>query len=151
MKKITEEYYEYNNLFTNYDLTALMLLKNKSRKIKHNENQALRFILSEKLKEYGIILLDGSFTENGLTFRTIVIPHNFPIENEPIFQQLYGYENFNPIIFLKSDSDEYSLSFRYFPKTKECVLEKHRYGTRIEENNFNNLSEMLDYLNKRYD
>ena len=57
-KKLTEEYEE--QLFRNYNLTDLMLLKKKERKIKSNENSALYILLRQKLEEYGLSLF-GQF------------------------------------------------------------------------------------------
>jgi len=115
-KKLTEEYEE--QLFQNYNLTDLMLLKKKDRKIKSNENSALYILLRQKLEEYGLSLF-GQFERNDLTFRGVRMLDDFPIENEPILKQLYGYIDFTTHIQLRSVT--------------------HRI-------NFNTLSEMLEHL-----
>lgn len=141
-KKLTEEYEE--QLFENYNLTDLMLLKKKGRKIKFNENPALMILLTQKLNEYGLSLF-GQFERNNLTFRGLIMRDNFPIENEPIIKQLYGYVGFVTHIQL-CGYDNFSVAFDYNVDSGKCELQRHSYGTITHRINFDTLSEMLEHL-----
>lgn len=141
-KKLTEEYKE--QLFQNYNLTDLMLLKKKERKIKFNENLALYILLRQKLEEYGLSLF-GQFERNDLTFRGVRMLDDFPIENEPILKQLYGYNDFTTHIQLRG-FDNFAVAFDYNVDTGKCELQRHSLGSVTHRINFNTLSEMLEHL-----
>lgn len=141
-KKLTEEYEE--QLFQNYNLTDLMLLKKKERKIKFNENSALYILLRQKLEEYGLSLF-GQFERNDLTFRGVIMLDDFPIENEPILKQLYGYIDFTTHIQLRG-FDNFAVAFDYNVDTGKCELQRHSLGSVTHRIKFDTLSEMLEYL-----
>ena len=141
-KKLTEEYEE--QLFQNYHLTDLMLLKKKDRKIKFNENSALYILLRQKLEEYGLSLF-GQFERNDLTFRGVRMLDDFPIENEPIIKQLYGYIDFVTHIQLRG-FDNFAVAFDYNVDNGKCELQRHYWGSVTHRINFDTLSEMLEHL-----
>lgn len=141
-KKLTEEY--ESGLFNNYSLTELMLLKKKDRKIKLNENTALNIILSQKLEEYGLVLF-GRFERNGLTFRGVKMLDDFPIENEPILKQLYGYIDFTTHIQLRG-FESFAVAFDYNVDSGNCELQRHSWGTITHRVKFDTLSKMLDHI-----
>lgn len=141
-KKFTEEYEE--QLFQNYNLTELMLLKKKERKIKFNENSALYILLRQKLEEYGLSLF-GQFERNDLTFRGVRMLDDFPIENEPILKQLYGYIDFTAHIQLRG-FDNFAVAFDYNVDTGKCELQRHSWRSVTDRINFDTLSEMLEHL-----
>jgi len=141
-KKITEEYDEC--LFENYHLTSLMLLKKDGKRIRSNENVCINILLNQKLEQYGLHLF-GQFERSGLTFRGVRILENFPIENEPIFKQLYGYDNFTTHIQV-CGFDDFALAFDYNVDNGECELQKHRFGSVIGRLKFNQFSQLIEHL-----
>lgn len=144
-KKLTEEVDE--GIFWNYSLTDLMLLRKNGRKIKSNENVALTTLLRNKLEEYGMAL-SLNFEREGLMFRGITMLDGFPIENEPILKQLYGYNNFIVPIILRG-FDDYSISFDYEVDTGMCELQKCSWGTVRNRLKFKTLREMLTYIKEK--
>lgn len=143
-KKITEEF--ESSLFDNYNLTELMVLKKNGKRVKANESLALHCLLSSKLKEYGISLL-GSIECNELTFRCISLSEGFPKENEEIIRQLYGYKGIKVHILLRSFYD-FSAAFDYDVDSGSCELQRHRYGVITDTITFNNMADMLSYIEK---
>jgi hypothetical protein len=141
-KKLTEEY--EGQLFKNYNLTELMLLKKKDRKIKINENSALCELLIQKLEEYGLSLF-GQFERDNLTFRGIRMFDDFPIENEPILKQLYGYIDFTANIQLRG-FDNFAVAFNYNVDSGECELQRHSWGTVTHRLKFSSLFVLLEYI-----
>lgn len=147
-KKLAEEYED--ELFKNFYLTELMLLKKGGRRIKSNENQALHILLRQKLEEYGISLF-GQFEYNGLVFRSIRIFDDFPICNEQIIKQLYGYNNLMVHIQLRGFED-FSAAFDYNIETGECQLQRHRFGSITHRIYYDSLEKMMKNLKaKGYD
>jgi hypothetical protein len=75
----------------------------------------------------------------------------FPIENEPIIKQCYGYSNIKPHIQLRG-FDSYCAAFEYNLDSGECELQRHCYGTVTDRINYESLSEMLEDIKlKGYD
>ena len=142
MKKLTEEY--EGQLFENYNLTGLMLLKKNGRRIKSNENYALTYLLRSKLEEYGLSLF-CQFERGGLTFRGVVMLDDFPIENEHILKQLYGYTGFTAHIQLRG-FDSFAVAFDYEVDTGKCELQRHSWSSITARISFETLSEMLGHL-----
>lgn len=142
MKKLTEEY--EGQLFENYNLTGVMLLKKNGRRIKSNESYALTCLLRSKLEEYGLSLF-CEFERDGLRFRGVIMSDDFPIENEPILKQLYGYENFIAHIQLRG-FDSYAVAFDYNTTNGKCELQRHSWGSVTDRMSFETLSEMLNHL-----
>lgn len=141
-KKLTEHY--EGLLFENYDLTQLMLLKKNGRRIRANENNAIYCLLQSKLMEYGLSLLH-QFERNGLTLRGINLLEGFPIENEPILKQLYGFIDFTAHIGLRG-FDSFAVAFDYNVDTGKCELQRHSWGLITDRIDFDTLSEMLRHL-----
>jgi hypothetical protein len=147
-KRIEDEY--DGCLFHGHRLTELMLLKKGKRKYGFNSNPALTILLNEKLQEYGIFLFH-TFEEGDMVFRGIGLMVDFPVENEPILPQLYGYDNFTAHIHLTGLQD-YAVAFDYDVETGECVLQKHSYGQIVSERRFSNLKDMMEQIRtKGYD
>lgn len=142
-KKIGDHEDDYV-LFGNYALTELMLVKKNGRKSGLGENEALNILLRNKLIKYGLTLF-GRFETNGLSFRGVRMLKSFPIENEPILQQLYGYDNLTIPVMLNG-FEHFSVSFSYEVDTGKCELQKHVFGSIRERMPFENLSSLLDHL-----
>lgn len=143
MYKILTEEYE-DGLFDNYSLTNLMILQKKGRRVKSNENPGLYILLRQKLLEYGLSL-NGEFEKNDMKFRCIRMLTDFPIENEPILKQLYGFDNLTVHILLRG-YDNFALAFNYNVDTGKCELQRHSWGIVTDRMDFENLREMLEYL-----
>ena len=147
-KKITD--LDDNNLFDNYVLTDLMVMKNKGRRVKSNENMAIYILLWEKLKEYGI-WLSGYIEAGNITFRGIGLLDGFPLENELILKQLYGFTNLTTHIQLHG-FDDFATAFDYNVDTGRCELQRHRYGSVTHRIKYDSLKDMLlDINEKGYD
>lgn len=147
-KKLSENFEE--GLFENYNLTEIMLLAKNGKKIKANEVTALYLLLNSKLEEYGIYLF-GQFERQNLLFRGIRLLDDFPIENEPIIKQLYGYTNYIPHIQLRG-FDEYATAFDYNTENGKCELQRHCFGTVTHRIKYDTLKDMLlDIKEKTYD
>jgi len=86
--------------------------------------------------------LFGQFERNDMTFRGLRLLDNFPVENEPILKQLYGFENFLAHIQLRG-FDDFALAFDYNVDTGECELQKHSWGSIKNRKTYNTLSEMM--------
>lgn len=147
-KKLGEE--SDDRLFTNFGLTELMILRKNGRRVKANENNCLHLLLTEKLKEYGLSLF-GQFESDGLEFRSVRMLEGFPLENEPILSQLYGYTGFTAHVQLRG-FDNFAAAFDYNVDTRKCELQRHCYGTVTNRIQYGTLSEMLaDIKLKGYD
>lgn len=144
-KILTEEY--ERGLFNNYYLTDLMLLKKKNRNNKTSGNQATYLLLNDKLEQYGMQLF-GQFERNEMTFRGLRLLENFPLENEPILKQLYGFKNFLAHIQLRG-FDDFALAFDYNVDTGECELQKHCWGSIKKRHKYETLSEMLNDIKEK--
>lgn len=79
--------YQHSDLFRNYQLTDLVILKKNNRRVRISENPTLFKLLEEKLSQFGIILTRWYFNykDGKLSFRAIKIRYDFPVENEDIF------------------------------------------------------------------
>lgn len=131
-------------LFKNYYLTDLMIISKNGRKVRANENRALHILLSKKLMEYGIFLW-GYFEEEGVEYKAITALEGIPPENKEIFNQLYGFKNFEVPILIKN-YDSYGISFIYNTSSEKCVLQKHAFGELKGSKEFNSFEEMTTYL-----
>lgn len=102
------------------------------------------------MQEYGIFLFH-TFEEGDLVFRGIGLMEEFPVENEPILSQLYGYDNFTAHIHLTTFPD-FAVSFDYDVNSGGCVLQKYSYGQIVSECRFSNLKDMMERIRtKGYD
>lgn len=147
-KKVDEGDFSDYHIFRYHNLTELMLLKKNGKKCnKLVYNIVLDELLSQKLVEYGLQLF-GQFESDGLVFKSVRLLDNFPIENEVILRQLYGYDNFKAHIQLRGFYD-FSTAFDYDIETGECELQKHVYQTIRSRIKYKTLSDMLDDL-KQY-
>lgn len=146
MYKILTEEHE-KGLFKNYHLTDLMLLKKKNRNNKTSGNQATYLLLNEKLEQYGLQLF-GQFERNEMTFRGVRLLDKFPVQNEPIIKQLYGFENFLTHIQLRG-FDDFALAFDYNVDTGECELQKHCWGVVRKRRKYISLTEMLKDIDEK--
>jgi len=150
MKIIGDEEYD-NVLFKNYYLSELMLVKKNGRKT-FGDKYAIHVLLSEYLKEYGIIvtgttpIFDLNNEKSNLEVRGIYIKPSFDIRNEEIIRQLYGYKNSKVNIFM-AGGDDCSISFTYNLDDYSCVLEGHCWSSITNKMNFNTFSEMIDFCN----
>lgn len=131
-------------LFENYYLTDLMIISKNGRKVRANENRALHILLSQKLLEYGIFLW-GYFEEGDVKYRSITALEGMPPENKEIFNQLYGFEDFEVPILIKN-FDSYGISFRYNTSSEKCVLQKHVFRQLMGSRDFNSFRELVEYL-----
>jgi len=131
-------------LFENYYLTDLMIISKNGRKVRANENRALHILLRQKLLEYGIFLW-GYFEEEGVKYKAITALEGIPPENKEIFNQLYGFEDFEVPILIKN-FDSYGISFRYNTSSGKCDLQKHAFGELKGSREFNSFEELMDYL-----
>lgn len=146
MKKISD--YE-GTMFKYYELTDLMLLEKKGRKVhkKILDNTALHELLNQMLEEYGIQLF-GQFDRNDMRFRGIRLLKGFPIENEPLIHQLYGYEDFEAYIQLDGFYD-FATAFIYNTSTQHCELQRHRWGVVTNRKNYYSLANMIEQIGDR--
>jgi len=144
-KKVNKEF--ESSLFRDFRLTSLMVLKKNGRKIRSNEDQAIYTLLDSKLNEYGIQLF-GQFDRGGMTLRGIVLHDEFPIENEPIIAQLYGYDGLITHVQLKG-FDSFSTAFDYNVDTKECELQRHSWGTVTHRIKYDSFASMMKELNEK--
>lgn len=136
-------------IFKYYNLTDLMLLKKNGRKQykKILENSALYQLLYLKLEEYGLSLF-GMFERDNMQFRGIRLLQNFPVENEEIIKQLYGYENFTTHVQLNG-FDDFATSFDYNTTTGECELQRHSWQSVTNRVKYNSLKSMLKTIGDR--
>jgi hypothetical protein len=148
MKKFRIIYQQENELFNNFNLTELCLIKNDKRKSlgsKHSIYLSLPFIL----KDTGITFLGSTILKvdsaQRLEFRHIIIDPNTPVENLFLIDQLYGYTKGKINITLFSHAD-YEVAFDYDLNTKHCYLQKHVYGTVQEEVRFSSILSMFEKI-----
>lgn len=124
-----------------------MLLAKNGRSKKNNENPALQELLSEKLEEYGIGMF-GRFEKDNIVFRGVRLFDGFPVENEPILKQLYGYDGFVAHIQLKG-FDDFATAFDYNVDTGECELQRHSWGTVTDRIKYTTFINMMTDISKR--
>lgn len=136
------------SLFRDYQLTDLMLIEKDGRKVNKKNSYAIMHLLRETLEKYGITVSGLGVAVNELVFRAIWIPEDFPIENEPILHQLYGYNGIDVPIALYSD-DDCSISFLYNVDSGKCVLEKSSWGSVKASKNYESLSNMLSDIREK--
>ncbi|MGQ1929023.1 hypothetical protein [Ornithobacterium rhinotracheale] len=147
-KKFNEldEYDDDKYLFQYYCLTDLMILEKNGRTVKSNDNIAIHYLLQSKLNQYGIGLQHG-FKEGNIIFRGIKLFPEFPLENEPIIKQLYGFENFEVNINLRA-FDDCAYVFDYNTDSGRCNFKKLSFGATIFEKDFKTMREMFEHIEK---
>ncbi|MGV4459901.1 hypothetical protein ACQ1Q5_00025 [Ornithobacterium rhinotracheale] len=147
-KKFNEldEYDDDKYLFQDYSLTDLMIREEDGRTIESNDNIAIHYLLQEKLNQYGIDLLHG-FKRGNMVFRGIKLFPEFPLENEPIIKQLYGFENFEVNITLRA-FDDCAYIFDYNTDSGRCKLKKLSFGAAIFEKDFKTMRKMFEHIEK---
>ena len=136
MKKL-ENY--YGTIFKNYCLTDLMIIKNGKRKGTGDNYGA--FILTEEfLKDYGIRLFGAWTGLDGYVLRGTYLDKNFPEENFPILQQMYGFTNADIYVCLdRNEICEYGFYFN--TETLKIRLVEYRWGDVKKERFFNSFTE----------
>ncbi len=140
---------EFDLSFKNYHLTELSTIQIGTKKQLGNK-YSIHCIIDSLLKPYGIFMF-GSTTlrasetgqETNIVTRHISIDKNFPIENEPLFSQMYGYKNVRVDIGLQTCHDDYAISFDYNVENKMCTLIKWRYGSKLKAVPFKSLKDLL--------
>jgi len=144
-KKLSDDF--EGLIFKNYNLTELMILKKNGKKNKFtNESTGLHALLEQKLLEYGLQLF-GMYERGGYQLRAVRMLDNFPIENEEIIKQIYGFTNFKAHVMLQGFS-EFSTAFDYDVESGECELQMHKWGNLVNSKKFKTLAEMLLAIEK---
>lgn len=149
-------YDEFDYALTNYNLTELITIKEGKKKGLGNKSEVY-FLCQSFLRDYGIILGGKTWLyDKDENINTIEINHcslvkDFPIENEIILQQMYGYQgdSINIGIFLGTDED-CSYSFSYNLDDFSCKFLRHYYGSNEELGEFSSLKEFLTYIKQEY-
>jgi len=145
---------EENISFKNNHLTELFGVK-AGKKKKIGDNYAIRTILADFLKDYGIIItgntvvrnLSGKHTDSFLT--AIAINEDFPVENEFLIKEIYGWKNaIISIMFLAGDknNDECAYHISYNTETESFTVEKLYYGSALNSRVFDSLGEALEAI-----
>lgn len=124
-----------------YHLTELMEYK--------EDNSYSSFVMvSDYLKLYGIHVIGKThmfdLNKNGLKneVRAITLDKDFPIENAPLIEQLYGYEN--SLVFVALDRDENrEYGFWFNLEDKSCELERLEYGNVKFSKKYGSFKEMF--------
>ena len=142
-KKISEE---QEIIFENFHLTDLMLYKKNNRNKTICQHFGVFNLLKDKLREYGLDLF-GVFERDGLTFRGVRMLQGFPLENEPILKQLYGFNNFKTHIQLRG-FDDFAIAFDYDVDSGFCELQKHVYGSIKNRQEYFTLKVMLEDIDR---
>jgi len=107
-------------------------------------NFATGQLLSHFLEDYGMQVF-GSFQVAELNFRGARLLEDFPVENESMFHQLYGYEDIDVPIALRG-FDECSYAFLYNTTSKKCELQRHTFGTVTNRMKFETFKEMMELI-----
>ena len=139
---------EHYGLFHNYKLTDFFLLKKDGKKKRTGNIENLRNLLEEALEPYGITFF-GSYEESGLQFTGICINTDFSYENEFIFNQIHGFENFNSLIQLVGSDEDCSYDFIYNTDKKNCVLRRHYYQSITARKEYESFTEMMDAIKQK--
>lgn len=141
-------------LFENYTLSEGMTVKVKNRK-KAGDNFITTQLLNHVLRDYGFtIALRTSIRNTAGKEQDIIvngcgINENFPVENEPLFKQLYAWDNaLINIMFYPGDknNEDCAFSFDYNLDTFECELQLNHYGSSYHRRKFETLGEMLSAI-----
>ena len=107
-----EKYSKYNQMFTDYKLTELLTTVHKGKKKAVANNFAVYTLVSEILLPYGIHLWGGYNFQEGTELRHCNLDSEFPEENFPILQQMYGWDNAEIYICLtRTEDSEYGFYF----------------------------------------
>jgi len=119
--------------------------------MEHDDDYSKFIVLSDYLKLYGIHIVgktnmfNTNKTKLGNEVCAIILDKNFPVENHPLFEELYGYEDSVVFIALNRDENrEYGFWFNQKDKTYE--LERLVYGKPTFSKKYNSFEEMfIDY------
>jgi len=119
------------HLFNNFELTEVMYYKN-FKKIK---GLGLHILIAEFLRDYGVYSggctwlcdLDGKQREEDKVIAVSIKIGEFPIENELVLQQLYGWTNSKVHIML-SGENSYG-DFLYDLTNHSCVFQGEHFDT----------------------
>lgn len=137
------------NLFKNYNLTELFLLEDSGKVKRIPKNESVYYAVEEALKPYGISIY-GYFKESDLKFRCITIDTDFPIDNEFLFKQIYGYNNFKAVIQISKNMDEECVyDFLYDVDSGECEFRRHYYGGITNSKKFDSFTIMMNKLREQ--
>ncbi len=143
--KVANEHY---GLFHNYKLTDFFLLKKDGQKKRTGNIENLRSLLEEVLVAYGITFF-GSYEESGLQFTGICIDPDFPYENEFIFNQIHGFNDFDSLIQLVGSDEDCSYDFIYNTDKKTCILRRHYYQSITNKKEYSSFPEMMDSIKSK--
>lgn len=134
-----KKYNKYDTMFNNYYLTDLLTLKNGKKKGLGN-NVAVMQITDDLLRPYGIALFGAWTGLDGISLRHCHLYKNFPVENFPILQQMYGWDNSDIYICLeRADTCEYGFYFN--TETEKIRLVEYRWGEVKKDCFFNSFAE----------
>lgn len=137
-------YDEYENVFKNFNLTNLMIThKGDKSLIAQKLSYPIYTLLKSFLFDYGIIIGGGvHIGEYAVT--AVTIGKDFPVENEAIIKQLYGFDNGEVNIqLLKTVDDDCAFAFDYNLDTGECVFNRYEYGTVKLTEKYQSIADML--------
>jgi len=137
---------EKHGLFYNYKLTDFFLLNRDGKKQSIGNIENISDLLEAALEQYGIRILLGSYEKDDLEFRAMVIDTSFPNENEFIFNQIYGFENFDAMIHLKGTDEDCCYDFIYNTDKKTCLLRRHAYQRITNTKLYSTFPEMKDSI-----
>lgn len=153
--KIVDSY--SGNIFFEYKLSDLALTKNKKRKGLGCKDSVYS-LLWLFLEDYGVFIngrtkiynLDGNETED-LEVLKVSIRCDFPLKNEAILRQLYGYNSAKVDIglFLQSDED-CAYSFMYNLDDFSCEFFRHYHWNKTSLGKFEDFKSMMKYLKENY-
>lgn len=137
-------YDEYDPLFKNFNLTNLITVKKGEKSLISNKlSYPIYTLLKSFLADYGIHI--GGMVvigEYGVT--AITIGKDFPVVNEPIIKQLYGYDNAEVNIQLSKTVDQdCAFAFDYNLDTGSCTFNRYEYGTVKLTKKYDSLVAML--------
>ena len=145
----------YMTPFMNYTLTELATSKIGKKK-KYGDIYPVYSVFTRFLEAYGIFvfggtqihILEGEHTDIQTCY--ITIDRQFPMENEFLFSQLYGYENAMIDIGIKVINEDAGcqFSFEYNLETKTCKLKRNSYGSVSHVRQFESFTEMMDEIKK---
>lgn len=137
--------------FLNNMLTEMITIS--VGKKKHlGDNFSVHCCVDEVLKRYGIHLNNATHIYNlpddnaepiktNICVRYAMINNKFPLDNEFLFKQMYGYTYAAVDIGYMGFKGDCAYSFFYNMVTNECSFNKHFYESTIESRKFETFTE----------
>lgn len=132
------------SIFKDNHLTNLMISEIKGRRnIKESLSYPLYLLLKTFLSEYGIHI-GGAVYIGDYQVTAVTITKDFPIENELILRQLYGFTDGEVNIQLAKTKDEdCAYAFNYDLTDYKCTFERYQNFATTHSKTYGTLVEML--------